>query len=319
MKTSLPNLKKCLTAESRFSIALLLAAGTAATIGMATLLSCDSVFAQTVQSPSIPSSNLSSNIIGRASTPPSQAALVQDINANKEGDFEIVLQRWTQTYGTSATQPLLSIAKDRRNSDRQRYIALMGAAKLGGPVVAEKIVPLLKDKIWLIRSAALRALSALKNPKTASAVLPLLKDPALLVRSEACEAVKVLKPKGSAQALLSVLHSQDNYRFGKAQWVPQRALAALVVIHDLSVVPQLRPLLDHQKDPDLQRQTIFALQTLTGIDQNAHLSLTAQVDTWKKILAGDRAPIVTSSAHSEPHPLTAPATGAKPAKKTTVR
>jgi HEAT repeat protein len=179
----------------------------------------------------------------------------------------------------------------------------MGAAKLGGPAIAPKIVPLLKDKVWLIRNAALRALSALKNPATAKAVLPLLKDPALVVRAEAVEAVKTLKPAGATQALLSVLQSQDNYRFGKAQWVPQRALAALVVLHDFSIVPYLRPLLDHQKDPELQRQTVFALQTLTGIDKDAQSPLPTQVETWKKILAGDGAPVVTSSAHSEPKPI----------------
>lgn len=273
MKISLLSSKKCLTAKA---IAVLLA--------MSSFSSATALAAY-------------SNVA------PSQATLVQDINSNKEVDFEGLLQQWTTQYGSLASQPLLSIAKDRRNSDRQRYIAIMGAAKLGGPAVAQKIAPLLKDKIWLIRNAALRALGALKDPATAKAVLPLLKDPALVVRAEAVEAVKILKPPGSTQALLSVLQSQDNYRFGKAQWVPQRALSALVVLHDFSVVPYLRPLLDHQKDPELQRQTIFALQTLTGIDKGAKLSLNEQVDTWKKILEGDRTPVVTSSAHSEPKPL----------------
>jgi HEAT repeat protein len=270
MKTSLLSSKKCLTAKA---VAILIALS-------------GSAFA------------------ANSRIAPSQTALVQDINANKDADFESVLEHWTTQYGTLAAQPLLSIAKDRRNSDRQRYIAIMGAAKLGGPAVAEKLVPLLKDKIWLIRSATLKALAALKDPATANAVLPLLKDPALVVRVEAIETVKILKPEGSAQALVSVLQSQENYRFGKAQWAPQRALSALVVLHDFSVVPYLRPLLDHQKDPELQRQTIFALQTLTGIDKDSKLALSTQVETWKKILSGDRTPVVTSSAHSEPSPFT---------------
>jgi HEAT repeat protein len=270
MKTSLLSSKKCLTAKA---VAILIALS-------------GSAFA------------------ANSRIAPSQTALVQDINANKDADFESVLEHWTTQYGTLAAQPLLSIAKDRRNSDRQRYIAIMGAAKLGGPAVAEKLVPLLKDKIWLIRSATLKALAALKDPATAKAVLPLLKDPALVVRVEAIETVKILKPEGSAQALVSVLQSQENYRFGKAQWAPQRALSALVVLHDFSVVPYLRPLLDHQKDPELQRQTIFALQTLTGIDKDSKLALSTQVETWKKILSGDRTPVVTSSAHSEPSPFT---------------
>jgi HEAT repeat protein len=273
MKTSLLSSKKCLTAKA---VAVLLALSSFSSI---------------------------STFAANTYIAPSQATLVQDINTNPDVDFEALLQRWTNQYGSLASQPLLSIAKDKRNSDRQRYIALMGAAKLGGEAVAEKLVPLLKDKVWLIRSATLRALAALKDPATSQAVLPLLKDPALVVRVEAVEAVKVLKPEGGAQALISVLQSQDNYRFGKAQWVPQRALSALVVLHDFSVVPYLRPLLDHQKDPELQRQTIFALQMLTGIDKDSKLALNTQIETWKKILAGDRTPVVTSSAHSEPKPI----------------
>jgi HEAT repeat protein len=283
MKISLLSSKKCLTAEATAThFAALLAL---ASLSLGSLASPVSAFAFVTP------------------VAPSQSKLVQEMNSNQEADFEILLQQWTNHYGTEAIQPLLSIAKDKRNSDRQRYIAIMGAAKLGGPAVAEKLVPLLKDKVWLVRNATLRALSALKNPSTAKAVLPLLKDPALVVRAEAVEAVKILKPEGAAPALLSVLQSQDNYRFGKAQWVPQRALAALVVIHDFSIVPSLRPLLDHQKDPELQRQTVFALQTLTGIDKDAKLSLAEQVESWKKILSGDRTPVVTSAAHSEPAPL----------------
>jgi HEAT repeat protein len=279
MKISLLNLKKCSTASAAAVVLL-------SSVALSPLSASAAATAPT-----------------HAPHAPSQAALVQDMNAFHQADFAPVLQQWTTAYGTAAIQPLLSIAKDRRNSDRQRYIAVMGAAKLGGPAVAEKIAPLLKDKIWLVRNAALRALSALKDPKTANAVLPLLKDPALVVRVEAVEAVKALKPQGASQALLSVLRSQDNYRFGKAQWVPQRALAALIVINDRSIVPELRPLLDHQKDPDLQRQTVFALQTLTGINKDAEAPLVTQVATWKKILAGDGAPVVTSSAHSEPAPI----------------
>ena len=79
----------------------------------------------------------------------------------------------------------MQIASDPRNEDSNRYVALMSAAKLGGPSGAPFILSFLKDRSWMMRSGALRALTALENPKTAEAVLPLLRDPALVVRAEA--------------------------------------------------------------------------------------------------------------------------------------
>ena len=161
----------------------------------------------------------------------------------------------------------------------------MGSAKLGGAASAPLLTPLLKDKIWLIRSATLRALAALKNPHTASAVLPLLKDSALVVRLEAVDAVKELKPAGASRALVAALRNQENYHYGKAQWVPEKALQALVELQDKAVVPDLKPLLDHRKDPKLQKQAMLALEALTGRKTKTGLPLKKQVEDWKKALA----------------------------------
>lgn len=233
-------------------------------------------------------------ITAQASVPPAQTVLqntlAKDIQQNSSASFEKLLSRWNHDHGAKAVEPLLAIAHDVKNTDRTRYIAVMGAAKLGGSGSAEKLVPFLRDKIWMIRTASLRALAALKNPKTSKAVLPLLKDPALVVRMEAVDTVRELKPAGASRALVQVLQSQENYRFGRAQWVPQRALQALVALQDPTVVPELTPLLDHRKDPDLQLKTIAALESLTGRKMgNPGLTLPEKIDRWKKALAEDRA------------------------------
>src|SRR5262249_38406989 len=97
-------------------------------------------------------------------------------------DFEPLLQKWEQAYGTDGFGTLLWLAKDKKESDSHRYIALMGAAKIGGQASAPELVPLLKDPSWMVRSAALHALGGLGNPATSEAVLTLLHDPALVVR-----------------------------------------------------------------------------------------------------------------------------------------
>jgi hypothetical protein len=201
------------------------------------------------------------------STPASLTHKFQnEIQKSKGASFENLVHNWEQEYGTSAFQPLIEIAANRKNEDAHRYIALMSAAKIGGTESAPLIGKFLKDTSWMVRSAALKALAALENPKTAESVLPLLKDPALVVRVEAVETVKILRPRGAAQALLATLEDPKNYHGGKAQWVPQKALGALVQMKAKGIISQLTTVLEKaqlQKDPDLKlkgKTTLKALQ-----------------------------------------------------------
>jgi HEAT repeat protein len=219
-----------------------------------------------------------------AAEAPSARLLASEINSNRDNSFSPLLEDWGNSYGTTAVKPLLSIATSHNYTDRQRYIAIMGAAKLGGQAVANQVVALLKDGSWMIRSGALKAMAALKDKKTAPSALSLIKDPALVVRAQAIETTGALRPPGAAQALLQAIQNKDNYHGGKAQWIPQRALQALADLNDASVVPQLRPLLDHKNDPDLQRAAIATLEHLTGDIVDHDLSLNAQVASWKKNL-----------------------------------
>ena len=153
--------------------------------------------------------------------------IVQDIHRRNSASFDGLLSIWEKHYGTRAVPALLEVAKDRSLVDADRYVAIMGAAKIGGTGSAPLLTPLLKDASWMIRNGALRALAALGNPKTAQNVLPLLSDIALVVRLEAVQTVEKLKPRGASAALVAAVRAPENYHGGHAQWVPQRALAAL--------------------------------------------------------------------------------------------
>jgi hypothetical protein len=214
-----------------------------------------------------------------------EALLKKEIWSRESSSFELLMQKFETRYGNKAMVPLLRIASDVRNEDSDRYVALMSAAKLGGAHCAPMFVRFLKDKSWMIRSGALRTLKAFKNPKTAYAVLPLLKDPALVVRTEAIEAIEALHPPNAIKELVSALHESSNYHAGKAQWVPQKALAALLKLNaDSKIAIQLQPLLHHEKDPELQRQTIQTLEALTGKKIKFGAKLAEQIRAWDQAL-----------------------------------
>ncbi len=208
-------------------------------------------------------------------------ALKSDLSKRQQLSFRAVLKNWETRYGVRAVGPLLEIANDPHHEDPDRYLAIMGAAKLGGTEVATGLLNLLKDRSWMIRAGTLRALTALNHPKTSAAVLPLLRDPALIVRSEAVDAVGRLKPIGAVDALLATLDQSENYHGGKAQWVPTKALSALVSLNAKDAAPRLRPLLLHTQDPALQEQTVSALESLTGKKLKAGAPLLAKVEQWK--------------------------------------
>jgi HEAT repeat protein len=258
MRTWWPNLKKCLTVKPRRKFVSLIALASA-------LLFASLARASSLSTPSLESLR-------------KELALPRASNS-----FEPLLQSWQARYGSTAAGPLLILASEPLE-DPERYMAFMGAARLGGREGAPNLVRFLKDRSWMLRSAALRALAALKNPATASSVLPLLQDPALVVRLEAVEAVEKLQPPGAVEALTATLESRDNYHGGKAQWVPQKALLALASLHAQGQAPRLKKLLEHENDPELQIQTVSTLESLTGKHLGVQEPLPQRVREWKQAL-----------------------------------
>ncbi len=156
--------------------------------------------------------------------------LKYEIQQFKSPSFEKLLEQWTIKYGDSAFEPLLTIATDRKNPDSSRYIALMGAAKLGGKNALLRFAPFLKDSSWMIRSAALRTFKTFGNSESGETLLPLIKDPALVIRFEVIDVLEKLNPKGTTTALLDAVEYPGNYRAGKPVIVPQKALEAIQTI-----------------------------------------------------------------------------------------
>ncbi len=212
---------------------------------------------------------------------PLETTLKSDLATRKSTVFDHLLKRWERQYGIKAVEPLIAIGADANNPDADRYVALMGAARLGGYSSAPLFVPFLKETSWMMRAAALRIITALENPATAQSVLPLLRDKALVVRLEAVTAVEKLRPVGTVTALVEGLGSAENYHGGKALWVPHKILDALVSLRATEASSRLRPLLERQTDPDLMKRLVNSLDALAGQVSEAELPVHERVNRWK--------------------------------------
>ncbi len=205
-------------------------------------------------------------------------------NNQKKKNFEDLIKSWEKDYGTAAVPALLKFASDIKQNDPDRYIALMGATKLGGKPTARLLAPYLKDSSWMIRTGALRALTLLNSSTANSLAIPLIEDPALVVRLEAVETLKILKPKGFEAALVKSLKNSDNYHAGKTTWVPEKALQTLVELNATAYTPQIAAVLDQIPDREFQIKTIHALEKLTNRKTGRELPIHQRIQVWKKTL-----------------------------------
>ena len=108
----------------------------------------------------------------------------------------------------------------------------MGSARLGGEKMTAVLHPFLRDPSWMMRTASLKIIAAFEKTedirKFDGAVMKALLDPALVVRAEAISTLERIKAPALEQALFDSLEEPSNYHRGIAQFVPQRALRALV-------------------------------------------------------------------------------------------
>jgi HEAT repeat protein len=204
-----------------------------------------------------------------------------ELKNRKTVHFEELIKSWENQYGTAAVPALLKIAADKKQEDPDRYIALLGATKLGGKATAPLLSPYLKDSSWMIRTGALRALVVLNSEKQNALALPLIKDKALVVRAEAIEALKVLKPEGTEKALIESLKNPMNYHAGKATWVPGKALTTLLELDAKKYVHELATALNKIPNKLVQLKALIVLEKLTGEKKGRDLPHEERIKAWQ--------------------------------------
>lgn len=216
--------------------------------------------------------------------------LAQHLKQSGAG-FENLLSNWERNYGTQAVSPLLSIARDKKNKDTYRYVAILGAARLGGAQAKKEITGFLSDRVWMIRMASLRGLTALYKAQRitegeiTTGISRLLTDPALVVRNEAVISMRKLQIQSLTPKLIRVLVDKKNYHHGKPLWVPEKALFALQELKAPgSLAKGLYPVLQTQKDPTFLNLVVNTLEKMTGKTLARGQPIRLRVQAWKKEL-----------------------------------
>ncbi len=213
-------------------------------------------------------------------------------------DFKSLISKWERVYGVSAIPGLKNISKDTKAKDSDRYVAILATTKIQGAKSAGEAVALLDDKNWMVRSAALKSIEILGYSPAGPKVLEkLAKDPALVIRLQAIETIIRLRPVGYEGALVSATTSGQNYRpanykAGRADWVPQRALEALRELapemkrekKSHEVAQSLLTLLNGAKDGRIRAHALHTIETLEEKSLGKGLPFKERAVAWNRAL-----------------------------------
>lgn len=226
------------------------------------------------------------------------ASVIQQIEEQKNTDFSSLMKKWEDPAQSPRLGELKLIARDLSHPERTRYIALMGAAQAarasGANAALESLLlSLQSDPSWVIRSAVLRLAAdpahPTSDPKVRAIALKMLKDPALVIRTQAVDAIEALRPPGAEQALADATIDSRNHHGGKALWVPQKAIQALVRLEAEAQAWSLLPLLEKKQDSRLVRLTLDALaklrpqeSRLISLKLPGNASVAARSSAWRE-------------------------------------
>lgn len=212
----------------------------------------------------------------------------------KRTDFQSLVERWDRAYGSASAPSLLKIANDARSPNSDRYVALLAHTKIRGPHDATELTALLDDRDWMVRSAALKSIAILGySPAAAKVLAKLARDPALVIRLQAIETLMKLRPPGLPEALLDAAMDGKNYRpgnfrKGRADWVPQRALAALRELRPPGYSRRLLPLLNETKDGRMRAQALHTIEVLESRNLKSGRPFAERAAAWTATLTAAR-------------------------------
>lgn len=208
----------------------------------------------------------------------------------KRTDFQELIQKWERVYGAAPAPHLLKIARDPAANDSERYVAILAHTKIQGPKNAEELVKLLDDSNWMVRSAALKSIEILGySPASVKVLAKLDRDPALVIRMQAIETLMKLRPEGLADALLhAAMNARNyrpaNYRTGRADWVPQKALEAIRELKPKGYAQKILPLLNESKDGRIRAHALHTIEVLENRSLKKNRPFMERAVAWNQAL-----------------------------------
>jgi HEAT repeat protein len=230
-----------------------------------------------------------------------ESVLRQDLRAlrdEKRTDFRALVDRWDSVYGRASAPALRKIALDAKAPDTDRYVAILAHTRIQGSADLKSaskdsenlIERSLGEKSWMLRSAGLKSAEILGARTMAPKVLSLLeKDPALVIRTQAIETLAKLRPDGLADALVKAAMDSRNYRpadfrKGRADWVPQKALDALRDLKPQGYSAKLLPLLNEAKDGRVRAHALHTIEALENKSLKKGRPFAERAMAWNQAL-----------------------------------
>jgi hypothetical protein len=129
----------------------------------------------------------------------------------KDNKKVLALKRETLNYHGKAVPALITIMKDSKYPEKNRWIATFLLGKVMGKKAAPFIAKFLRHPSWVMRMASLKTLLALKQKDYGQYYARALKDNSFIVRTQALENIRKLNLKEYAPNVWAMLYDKKNY------------------------------------------------------------------------------------------------------------
>ncbi|MFH1262667.1 MAG: HEAT repeat domain-containing protein [Pseudomonadota bacterium] len=164
--------------------------------------------------------------------------------------------------GTPAVPPLVSLFQDASASWQARWIVGIALGRLGTKTAREALEKGMTDSLFLIRMAAIQALTSRGDSSVAALLRPALSDRAMVVRCKAVDSLEALKDGDSIPDLVKELGAPRNFYRGRSLWIRGRIVDALGSIGDKKAVSALLAVL-RESELEIRLRACGALTKLS--------------------------------------------------------
>lgn len=195
------------------------------------------------------------------------------------------LRNKVMKLGPKSVPILIRVMKDKKVSDKKRWMATFSLGRIMGKKSAKFISKFTKHPNWMLRLASIKTLRSMNAIEYAEVFADALKDKSMIVRLEALETVKTLKLKKYASNVWSMMFHKHNY-VGKKGKLKRTQIIGKVIrtVGDLkysNAKKSLVKLIQSKKYKDLVSDIDYSLIEITG--KSSPKSLISKQKFWASL------------------------------------
>ncbi|MEJ2697718.1 MAG: HEAT repeat domain-containing protein [Candidatus Sulfobium sp.] len=168
--------------------------------------------------------------------------------------------------GRQSTEALINLIVNRGLNWRIQIRGIQVLSRIHTPRVKDVLVQLFSDPFFhrecpAVKSSLAVALGDFEGPRVVGALIGSLDDPELLVREAS---IVSLGRVGDASAVPYLIRQLKDGSFT----IKSSAIRSLALIKDAGAVPSLRDVADHDRDPLLREEALWALSMIRKKDNS---------------------------------------------------